>query len=310
MTFPLSATTRHARLPKAKADQWYSLRTNAKAKHADIYLYGVIGGWRANVNAFLDDLRSAGEVTSITVYLNTIGGTFYDGLPIYNTLKQHKAHVTVKVMGYALSMGSVIMLAADDVQAAENAIIMIHGAQGFAWGDARHMRHEAEVLETHENAILPEYCRRMGKSAQDVQALLEKETWYTAAKAKAAGLVNTITDAVDLDKAEEQLPEDSWEFAANHFQSPPDEFAARFQAHWEDAQRKNKPWIERVINLVTGNPAPVLTENKDSEQDEDDMKPEDITALAEAFGNKLAEANKPVLEKLDALHAQNQPLPT
>lgn len=100
-------------------ERWYSIATNAAAKHAEIYLYGVIGGYYANVQQFLADLQGAGDVEKITVYLNTVGGSFYDGLPIYNTLKQHQAHVTVKVMGYALSMGSVIMLAGDVVEAAE-----------------------------------------------------------------------------------------------------------------------------------------------------------------------------------------------
>lgn len=204
-----------------EADRWYNIATNAAAKHADIYLYGVIGGYYANVQQFLADLTAAGEVDSITVYLNTVGGSFYDGLPIYNTLKQHKAYVTVKVMGYALSMGSVIMLAADTVEAAENSLIMIHRAQGGVWGDADDMEHAAEVLLKHEQAILPDYMRRLGQSAQAVQALLKAETWYTAAEAKAAGLVDKIIEPVVASDGQQESAKAHWEYATQHYSNIP-----------------------------------------------------------------------------------------
>ena len=176
-----------------QAPCWYQLTSNQAAKHVDIYLYGVIGSYRVNARKFLADLQAAGDVTSITVYLNTVGGSFYDGLPIYNTLKQHKAHVTIKVMGYALSMGSVIMLAGNTIEAAENSLIMIHRAQGFVFGDAEAMTKMADILQKHEAGITPEYMRRMNKTASEVQTLLKAETWFTASEAKAAGLIDTIS---------------------------------------------------------------------------------------------------------------------
>ncbi len=200
-------------------NQWYNIAVNSASRHADIYLYGVIGGWNANIQQFLMDVQNAGDVATMTVYLNTVGGSFYDGLPIYNTLKQHKAHITVKVMGYALSMGSVIMLAGDVIEAAENSLIMIHRAQGEFWGSAEDMQRGAEILIKHEQAILPEYMRRMGKTANQVQALLNAETWYTAAEAKAAGLVDTITQPITPDLTTATNNAESWAYASQHFRN-------------------------------------------------------------------------------------------
>jgi ATP-dependent protease ClpP protease subunit len=134
-------------------------------------------------------------------YLNTIGGAFSDGLPIYNLIAQHPAHVTVKVMGYALSIGSVIMLAADSIEIAENGLVMIHRAQGFTYGDASDHTKTAQVLQTHENAVIPDYMSKLGKTDKQVRDLLQAETWYTAAEAKAAGLVDVITGQVDTSAA-------------------------------------------------------------------------------------------------------------
>lgn len=205
-------------------NQWYNIAVNSASRHADIYLYGVIGGWNANIQQFLMDVQNAGDVATMTVYLNTVGGSFYDGLPIYNTLKQHKAHITVKVMGYALSMGSVIMLAGDVIEAAENSLIMIHRAQGEFWGSAEDMQRGAEILIKHEQAILPEYMRRMGKTANQVQALLNAETWYTADEAKAAGLVDTITQPITPDLTTATNNAESWAYASQHFRNIPPSF--------------------------------------------------------------------------------------
>lgn len=233
----------------ASGARWYNIQSNAATKHAEIYLYGVIGGYYANVQQFLADLQAAGDVERITVYLNTIGGSFYDGLPIYNTLKQHKAQVTVKVMGYALSMGSVIMLAGDSVEAAENSLIMIHRAQGMAWGDANDMAQAATVLQKHEQAILPEYMRRMGQSAQAVQALLAAETWYTAAEAKQAGLIDVITDVVNSNPEAAKLEAEAWNYAAQHYRNIPQALLNRINTLDEDEPVKPED-IQAITSAV------------------------------------------------------------
>ena len=230
---PIPYNLNHNPIPQAR---WYSITSNAATRHAEIYLYGVIGGYYANVQQFLADLQNAGAVDKITVYLNTVGGSFYDGLPIYNTLKQHKAHVTVKVMGYALSMGSVIMLAADVVEAAENSLIMMHRAQGGVWGDADDMTHGAQILQKHEQAILPEYMRRMGKSEQEVKALLQAETWFNAADAKAAGLVDVITGQIDPDISTAKLHAGSLEYAAQHYRNMPETLLNRINANQTEGE--------------------------------------------------------------------------
>lgn len=246
---PIPYNLNHNPIPQAR---WYNITSNAATRHAEIYLYGVIGGYYANVQQFLADLQNAGAVDKITVYLNTVGGSFYDGLPIYNTLKQHKAHVTVKVMGYALSMGSVIMLAANVVEAAENSLIMMHRAQGGVWGDADDMTHAAQILQKHEQAVLPEYMRRMGKSEQEVKALLQAETWFNAADAKAAGLVDVITGQIDPDLSTAKLHAGSLEYAAQHYRNMPETLLNRINANQtEGDETMTQDDIKAIAAAVT-----------------------------------------------------------
>lgn len=182
--------------------QWFNLQS--KGSHLDIYLYGVIGGWDVDVNTFLDQVKSVPNPETVTVYLNTVGGLFYDGLPIYNTLDQMNAVVTVNVMGYALSMGSVIMLAGDKVRMAQNGLVMIHRANTYTVGDAPALRKEADILEKHETGILKIYSQRMNKTPAEVLAMLDEETWLTADEALAIGMIDEIIDPIDTGKAVEE----------------------------------------------------------------------------------------------------------
>lgn len=188
--------------------QWFNLQS--KGSHLDIYLYGVIGGWDVDIQTFMDQLKSVPNPDTVNVFINTIGGTFNDGLPIFNTIAQLNAFVTTKVMGYALSMGSILMLAGDKVQMAQNSMAMIHRAQGglLIFGDAdlirKEVNKEADILEVHEAGFIKLYAQRMNLSEAEVLALLKEETWFTADKALEAGLIDEIIDPIDLSKAADE----------------------------------------------------------------------------------------------------------
>lgn len=62
----------------------------------------------------------------ITIIMNNPGGDVVHGMAIYDAIKACRSHVTIKVFGHAMSMGSVILQAADDRVLAPNAEVMIH----------------------------------------------------------------------------------------------------------------------------------------------------------------------------------------
>jgi len=271
----------------------------AKDKHADIYLLGDIGSWwdGNTANDVLYQIRDA-DLETITVYLSTMGGTFNDGLPIYNLLRNHEAHVTVKVIGYAVSMGGVIMLAGDTIEAAQNAVIMQHEAQGFGFGSKQALRAAADMLETHEKAIVPRFRERMGKTHDEVIELLEKTTWYTADEALEAGLIDAITDPVDLDEADSTIPENSWKFAIENFGEAPEFFLSR-----AEMALKGKPsLLAQIIKKVVGKPASSSTTETDSK--ENTMTPEqlaEIKASNTAVVDAVKESNAAVIASNAAL---------
>ena len=85
----------------------------AKGGAAEVVLYGEINAnWGIGAKQFREELKAIGEVSTIHVHVNSPGGQVFEGLGIYNTLKDHKARVIVHIDGMALSMASLIAMAA------------------------------------------------------------------------------------------------------------------------------------------------------------------------------------------------------
>ncbi|KAK0329192.1 hypothetical protein LTR94_037805, partial [Friedmanniomyces endolithicus] len=80
------------------------------------------------------------DVEQLTVRINSYGGSVTDGIAIHNALKRHKATVTTVVDGIAASIASLIAMAGDTVEMAENAQIMIHAPWGWNSGNSAAMR--------------------------------------------------------------------------------------------------------------------------------------------------------------------------
>ncbi len=66
----------------------------------------------------------------ITVHMNTDGGDWYHGMAMFRAIRACRSHVTVMAWGYACSMGSVILQAADTRVLARNCVVMIHDGTG------------------------------------------------------------------------------------------------------------------------------------------------------------------------------------
>ncbi len=85
----------------------------------DIYGEVVPDDWRASdvdtsAVSFRNAIKDLGEVDTLNVHINSPGGSVYDGVAIFNMLRQHKASVTVHIDGLAASIASVIAMSGDN----------------------------------------------------------------------------------------------------------------------------------------------------------------------------------------------------
>ena len=128
----------------AALERWRP-EVNAKDTEADntISVLDVIGqnwsGTGVTASRIAAGPRSIGK-RDVVVNINSPGGDYFEGLAIYNTLREHPAKVTVKILGVAASAASVIAMAADEVQIARAGFLMIHNTWIVAMGDRHALR--------------------------------------------------------------------------------------------------------------------------------------------------------------------------
>lgn len=179
---------------------WY--RIVNKADRAEIWIYEAIGEdfWSAGgmtAKKFHEELAAI-KARQIDLHINSPGGSVFDGVAIYNMLKQHGATITAYIDGLAASIASVIALAGDRVVMAANALFMIHNPSGLVMGSAADMRKMADVLDKIRSTMSGVYAGKSGKAEDEIIAMLDAETWMTAAEALDAGFVDEIADEMDL----------------------------------------------------------------------------------------------------------------
>ena len=173
---------------------WYRIEAKETDETAEIIIYDVIG-WPYN-DAF-DLVRALGSIKAknITVRINSPGGDVFDGVAIFNALKDHEAHVTTKIEGLAASMASIVALAGDEVQAHKNAMYMIHDPWVLAAGNQYDLREIADILQKIGGNMLDIYYDKSNIGKRELKAMMKEETWFTAAEAKDRGLIDTVLDA-------------------------------------------------------------------------------------------------------------------
>jgi ATP-dependent Clp protease protease subunit len=133
----------------------------------------------------------------INIIMNNPGGDWFHGMAIYDAIKGSRSHVTVKVYGMAMSMGAVIMQAADERLIAPNAKFMFHyGTMSYAghskdfdrWADLNKRVNDdmeaiflAKIQEKHPHYTL-----------EEVQEQLKFDTFLNAQETVDLGLADKI----------------------------------------------------------------------------------------------------------------------
>lgn len=193
---PLRMTRPEANGPKT----WYDIK-GATEEVAEIRIYDSIGYWGVTAADFAAELATV-TAPRILLRVNSAGGDVFDGLAIFNLLRDHPATVETRVDGLAGSIASIIALAGNTVAIAETAFMMIHNPWAFAIGNAADMRAMADTLDKISEPLVKVYTNKTGKPAEEIRGLLDAETWYTGAEAVEAGLADVLLELSDATEAD------------------------------------------------------------------------------------------------------------
>ena len=156
-------------------------------------LYGVVGDeWDGFTDDSVADLL-AGLKPGGVVHLNTPGGTIYQGMAVYNQLKDKKPK-SIRVDGLAASMGSVIALAGERTEMTKGSLMMIHNPWNIAMGDAEELRKTASILDKFKESLLDIYEAKTGQSRDLLAEMMDEETWLTADEAVEWGFADVVLE--------------------------------------------------------------------------------------------------------------------
>lgn len=171
--------------------------------NSEILLYGPIAGesswWGDEVTprSFAEDLESLGG-KDVTVRINSGGGDVFAAHAIHNQLVAYKGRVTVVIDGLAASAATIIAVAGDRIIMPSNALFMIHNpAIGLSdYYGADELLKAAEALNTIKGSIVAAYRKRCKASAEELAAMMDAETWMSAAECLEKGFVDEIQGSV------------------------------------------------------------------------------------------------------------------
>lgn len=166
----------------------------SRGQRGELYLYEAIGeGFFGGITAktFSDSISGLGDVQALDIYINSPGGSVFDGVAIYNQIKRHKCQEkVVHIDGIAASIASVIAMAGTEIRIADNGMMMIHDPWGMSVGTAADMRKTAESLDKVRAVILDTYVSASGGNPEEISQWMEEETWMTADEAIGRGFAS------------------------------------------------------------------------------------------------------------------------
>lgn len=196
-------------------NRFWEIRQSEEPSRLELYIYSDIEGdsydfWtgetvksETSAEYFKETLAKYPDAENIDIYINSCGGSVYEGTAIYNLLKRHSAYKTAYIDGFAYSIASVVAMAADKVVMPKNTLMLIHNVWTYACGNSAELRKTADQLDVYNEASRQAYLAKAGeKLAEDrLIEMMDSETLLTAEQCVELGLADEYAD-YDADMSE------------------------------------------------------------------------------------------------------------
>lgn len=136
----------------------------------------------------------------ISVYINSPGGSVPAGMAIYDTMQLIKPDVVTVAMGFAASMGQVLLAAGAHGKryALPHARIMMHQPSAGLGGTASDIAISAEVFRRSKQEIAELTAYHTGQTVERILADSDRDKWFAADEARDYGFVDHIANRANL----------------------------------------------------------------------------------------------------------------
>ncbi len=130
----------------------------------------------------------------INFYINSPGGSVDDTLALYDTMRFISSEVATYCIGRAYSGGSVLLAAGEPGKRhiLPHAKVMIHQPYGGVTGQTSDVKIQAEEIVKAKQTLNRILADHTGQDYDTVSADSERDKYFSAAEAKAYGLVDEV----------------------------------------------------------------------------------------------------------------------
>ena len=132
----------------------------------------------------------------IFLYINSPGGSVYDGLGIFDTMQHIKPDVQTVCVGLAASMGAFLLCAGAKGKRSSlrHSRIMIHQPLGGARGQASDIRIQADEILCLKNRLNQELAERTSQPLEKIQEDTDRDFFMSPHEAVDYGLIDSVID--------------------------------------------------------------------------------------------------------------------
>lgn len=202
MKFKIQSRDIRSELSPRALEKWNpAIQAAVESSDNTITIYGIIGedwyGEGVTLKRIDAALRAIGD-KEVTVYINSPGGDMFEGIAIYNRLREHSQKVTTKVLGIAASAASVIYLAGAEREVASSAFLMIHNCWTCLCGNRHFLRDIADDMEEFDAAMSDLYAETSGQPVEVMAELMDDESYIRGKRAVELGLATGLLSSAEV----------------------------------------------------------------------------------------------------------------
>ena len=130
----------------------------------------------------------------IFLYINSPGGSVYDGLGIFDTMQHVKPDIQTVCVGLAASMGAFLLCAGAKGKRSSllHSRIMIHQPLGGARGQASDIRIQADEILFIKDKLNKELSDRTGQPIERIREDTDRDFYMSPSEAIEYGIIDNV----------------------------------------------------------------------------------------------------------------------
>jgi len=248
--------------------------------------------WGVGLARLQQDLSDVPKGQPVVLYLNSPGGSVFEGQAIAGWIRNSNLNIEVRIVGVCASIATVIALSSSSVKIARGSTFMIHNAWiSNTSGEAKHLRKQADLLDQMGNQVAELYqaaIQRNGKTAtiEQIKEWMSETKYMTAKEAVELGFVQSMLEDEEYQPTKEEI-----ENLKNQLDAP---IPTRIAAQWKssDTMAADTSRLQKAIEGFKALfPSKNSSDTKEKPEDDGDQTPNEVDLLTQlsALASRVSE---------------------